>query len=60
MLFIDPVECIDCGARVPVCPVSAIFALDDLLRPVNLHYFTVTVTSARVDNEPSLAIARST
>ena len=29
-LFIDPVECIDCGACVPVCPVSAIFALDDL------------------------------
>ena len=28
--FIDPVECIDCGACVPVCPVSAIFALDDL------------------------------
>lgn len=26
-LYIDPVECIDCGARVPV---SAIFALDDL------------------------------
>ena len=29
-LFIDPVECIDCGACVPVCPVSAIFAIDDL------------------------------
>lgn len=29
-LFIDPVECIDCGACVPVCPVSAILALDDL------------------------------
>jgi NAD-dependent dihydropyrimidine dehydrogenase PreA subunit len=29
-LFIDPVECIDCGACVPVCPVSAIFAVDDL------------------------------
>ena len=29
MLYIDPVECIDCGLR-PVCPVSAIFALDDL------------------------------
>jgi NAD-dependent dihydropyrimidine dehydrogenase PreA subunit len=28
-LYIDPVECIDC-ACVPVCPVSAIFALDDL------------------------------
>src|SRR5215208_8249619 len=30
LLYIDPVECIDCGACVPVCPVSAIFALDDL------------------------------
>ena len=29
-LYIDPVECIDCGACVPVCPVSAMFALDDL------------------------------
>ncbi len=29
-LYIDPVECIDCGACVPVCPVSAIFALEDL------------------------------
>jgi len=29
-LYIDPSECIDCGACVPVCPVTAIFALDDL------------------------------
>lgn len=29
-LYIDPVECIDCGACVPVCPVSAIFPLEDL------------------------------
>jgi ferredoxin len=29
-LYIDPVECIDCGACVPVCPVSAIFADSDL------------------------------
>lgn len=29
-LCIDPAECIDCGACVPVCPASAIFALDDL------------------------------
>ena len=29
-LFIDPVECIDCGACVPVCPVQAIFALEDV------------------------------
>ena len=30
MLYIDPVECIDCGACVPVCLVSAIFAESDL------------------------------
>lgn len=29
-LYINPVECIDCGACVPVCPVSAIFAEADL------------------------------
>jgi NAD-dependent dihydropyrimidine dehydrogenase PreA subunit len=37
-LFIDPVECIDCGACVPACPVSAIFAQDDL--PENWASFT--------------------
>ena len=30
LLYIDPVECIDCGACVPVCPVTAIFVLDEL------------------------------
>ena len=29
-LVIDPDICIDCGACVPVCPVSAIFPQDDL------------------------------
>ncbi len=29
-LFIDPDTCIDCGACVPECPVSAIFPLDDV------------------------------
>ena len=29
-LFIDPAECIDSGACVPVWPVSAIYAGDDL------------------------------
>ena len=29
-LVIHPVECIDCGACVPVCPTEAIFSDDDL------------------------------
>ena len=28
-LYIDSIECIDCGACLPVCPVWAIFKLDD-------------------------------
>jgi len=30
MLYIDPDECIDCGACEPACPVSAIYAEDDV------------------------------
>ncbi len=30
MLYIDPDECIDCGACVDVCPVQAIYAEEDL------------------------------
>jgi NAD-dependent dihydropyrimidine dehydrogenase PreA subunit len=30
MLFIDPDECIDCGACVDPCPVDAIFAEEDV------------------------------
>ena len=29
-LYIDPVECIDCGACVPACPVAAIFFMEEL------------------------------
>lgn len=29
MLYIHPDECIDCGACVPACPVTAIFSLDE-------------------------------
>jgi len=36
-LYIDPVECIDCAACVPACPVSAIFLADDL--PKNWQKF---------------------
>ena len=30
MLFINPEECIDCGACEPECPVSAIFAEEEV------------------------------
>lgn len=30
MLYINPEECIDCGACEPACPVTAIFQEDDL------------------------------
>ena len=30
MLYIDPVECIDCGACVPVCPTNSIFIKEEL------------------------------
>ena len=29
-LYIDPDECIDCGACEPVCPVTAVFTEDDV------------------------------
>src|SRR5256885_15616446 len=37
MLYIDPDECIDCGACEPACPVTAIYAEDDV--PDNMHVF---------------------
>ena len=30
LLYIDPAECIDCGACEPACPVTAIFSEDDV------------------------------
>jgi ferredoxin len=33
MLYIDPQECIDCGACAPECPVEAIFAEPEVPSP---------------------------
>lgn len=38
MLFINPDECIDCGACVDVCPVDAIYAEEDV--PAGLLHYT--------------------
>ena len=46
MLYIDPDECIDCGACEPACPVSAIFSEDDTpadqeaFKEINALWFT--------------------
>ncbi|MBO0836285.1 MAG: ferredoxin family protein [Actinobacteria bacterium] len=37
MMYIQPDECVDCGACEPVCPVEAIYFEDDL--PRNLAHF---------------------
>src|SRR3954462_15952620 len=60
MLYIDPVQCIDCGACGPVCTVAAIFALDDLpekwaeYTERNARYFgrwpTVLLNGARANS----------
>jgi ferredoxin len=40
MLYIDPDECIDCGACVPECPVEAIY--DETELPDNLAEWKAT------------------
>ena len=47
LVFINPDECIDCGACVPECPVNAIFAEDEVpgemeeWTPLNAEYFSM-------------------
>ena len=46
MLVIHPDECIDCGACEPACPVTAIYAEDDVpagqvpFKEINVAWFT--------------------
>jgi len=50
MLYINPDECIDCGACAPECPVSAIFPADQVPEQwrqfieLNAAYFTHSAT----------------
>jgi len=36
-LYVNPEDCIDCGACVPVCPTNSIFILEEL--PPGLEHF---------------------
>jgi NAD-dependent dihydropyrimidine dehydrogenase PreA subunit len=42
MLYIQPDECVDCGACEPVCPVEAIYHEDDL-PPQYKDFYAVNV-----------------
>ncbi len=53
MLYIDPDECIDCGACEPACPVSAIFSEDDV--PDNLKVFIEINTGWYKDKDAARA-----
>jgi len=45
MLYINPDECVDCGACMPVCPEEAIYYEDDvpedlkIYRDINAQFF---------------------
>ena len=54
MEYIDPDECIDCGACEPVCPVTAIFAEDD----VPDQYKAYTALNAQWFKDPAGARAQ--
>ena len=50
MLYIQPDECVDCGACEPICPVVAIFYEDDVpsewkqFTPINAEWFNDSVS----------------
>ena len=48
MYYIDPDECIDCGACVPECPVQAIFPADEV--PAEWQHWTAINRTETVDN----------
>jgi NAD-dependent dihydropyrimidine dehydrogenase PreA subunit len=62
MLYINPVECIDCGACEPACPQEAIFADYAVPQPlarygtVNAEFFTDARHFERGADHPAVAM----
>ena len=54
MEYVDPDECIDCGACEPVCPVTAVFAEDDVPEDQKVY----TEINAQWFKDPDAARAR--
>ncbi|MGW1992954.1 ferredoxin [Embleya sp. NPDC001921] len=53
MLYIHPEQCVDCGACEPVCPVEAIYHVDDLPADWLWHLDAAgEATAGREDAEP--------
>jgi ferredoxin len=50
-LYIHPDECIDCGACVPECPVTAIF-IDDEVPPIWESYVAKNRDVFQIDQPP--------
>ena len=48
-LYIDPDECIDCGACIPACPIRAIFDTDDM---PDIHEPWIEINAERVSQNP--------
>jgi ferredoxin len=51
MLFIDPVECIDCEACIPECPVEAIYHESNV--PAKWNHF-IHLNAVEVRRAPSI------
>ena len=58
MLYIDPEECIDCGACLPECPVEAIFidheVPEDQVAFIQLNAEMSAVTPSILEQKPPL------
>jgi len=56
LLYINPAECIDCGACVPECPVQAIFPQDEV--PAQwAHYYQINVDASAAGESYDLKAA---
>lgn len=69
MMYIQPDECVDCGACEPVCPTEAIYYEDDVpenmtnFKQLNADFFTVlgspggAAKTGKTSNDPEYVLA---
>lgn len=54
-LYIDPEECVDCGACADVCPVESI-TLDEMVPPESAHSIELNAAYYRKEGEISRGV----